>query len=110
MSTSKNSVHLVGFAGGEPEVREIGNSQKVARLSIAINESYRNSRGEQVDQTQWHRLVLWNKQAEKVQEMVHKGTEFSVEGRLSSGSYIAKDGSKRYITEVIVNDLQLIEK
>lgn len=110
MSTSKNSVHLVGFAGRDPEVRELGNNQKVARVSIAINESFRNGRGELVEQTQWHNLVLWNKQADKAQELVHKGTEFSVDGRLSSGSYIAKDGAKRYVTEVIVNDLQVVEK
>lgn len=110
MITVKNSVRLVGFAGSDPEVREIGNSQKVARVSIAINESYRNGRGEQVEQTQWHRLVMWNKQAEKAQELVRKGTQFVVDGRLSSGSYIAKDGTKKYVTEVVVEDLQLVEK
>lgn len=110
MTTVKNSVRLTGFAGSDPEVREVGNNQKVARVSIAVHEGYRNSQGEYVPQTQWHKLVLWNKQAEIAEQLLQKGTAFSVAGRLNSSSYTAKDGTKRYVTEVVVNELQLVEK
>ncbi|HEY1024655.1 MAG TPA: single-stranded DNA-binding protein [Sphingobacteriaceae bacterium] len=110
MTTQRNKVHLIGFAGSDPEVREVGNNQKVARVSIAVHEGYRNSQGEYVPQTQWHKLVLWNKQAEIAEQLVHKGTAFAIEGRLNSNSYTAKDGTKRYVTEVVVSELQLVER
>jgi single-strand DNA-binding protein len=105
MSNLRNSVRLMGHAGNDPEVKIINEKQKVARLSLATNESYRNSNGERVEQTQWHQLVFWNRQAELVEQYLEKGSELTVEGKLTSHSYVAKDGQKRYVTEVVVNEI-----
>lgn len=110
MSNLRNSVRLMGHAGNHPEVKIINEKQKVARISIATNESYRNVSGERVEQTQWHQLVFWNKQAEVAEKYLEKGSEFTVEGKLTSHSYVTKDGQKRYITEVVVNEIILGKK
>ena len=105
MSNLRNSVRLMGHAGNQPEVKIINEKQKVARIRIATNDSYRNANGERVEQTQWHQLVFWNKQAEFAEKYLEKGSEFTVEGKLTSHSYVAKDGQKRYVTEVVVNEI-----
>lgn len=110
MSNLRNSVRLMGHAGNQPEVKIINEKQKVARISIATNDSYRNASGERVEQTQWHQLVFWNKQAEFAEKYLAKGTEFAVEGKLTSHSYVAKDGQKRYVTEIVVNEIVLGKK
>lgn len=110
MSTLKNSVRLMGHVGNDPEVKVFGDDKKLARLRIATNEVYRNANNEKVEQTQWHQLVFWGKQADIVEKYIQKGKEISVEGKLTSHSYEAKDGTKRYVTEVVVNETVLIGK
>lgn len=110
MSNLRNSVRLMGHAGNQPEVRIINEKQKVARISIATKESYRNSNGERVEQTQWHQLVFWNKQADLAEKYLEKGSEITVEGKLTSHSYVAKDGQKKYVTEVVVNEIIFAKK
>lgn len=110
MSNLRNSVRLMGHAGTQPEVKIINEKQKVARIRIATNDSYRNAEGERVEQTQWHQLVFWNKQADIAEKYLEKGSEFTVEGKLTSHSYVAKDGQKRYVTEVVVNEIILGKK
>lgn len=107
MSNLRNSVRLSGFLGGAPEVRTTGTNKKVARLSLAINETRRNEHGERVKETQWHQLVLWEKQAELAERYLGKGSEVSIEGRLVNRFYTDKDGIKRYITEVVVSEILL---
>ena len=104
MNTLRNSVRLVGNLGMDPEVRAFDNNRKMARLSIAVNESYKNDKGEKVTDTQWHSLVMWGPQAKLAEDYLKKGDEVAVEGRLSSRSYTDKDGNKRYVTEVVVNE------
>ncbi len=108
MNTLKNKVHLVGNLGFDPEVREIARGRKVARLSVATNDSYRNASGERVTDTQWHTVVAWGQTAEMVERLLRKGSPVMLEGRLVHRSYEAKDGSKRYITEVVMNNFQLL--
>ena len=110
MSNLRNSVRLMGHAGNQPEVKVINAKQKVARIRIATNESYRDADGERVVQTQWHQLVFWNKQADIAEKYLEKGSEFTVEGKLTSHSYVGKDGHKRYVTEVVVNEIVLGKK
>jgi single-strand DNA-binding protein len=107
MTNPKNSVHLVGIAGNNPELKVVADNKKLVRLRIATHESYRNASGEKVEHTEWHSLVLWGKQAEIAEKFIQKGKEISIEGRLTSGSYIAKDGQKKYVTEVVVNEILL---
>lgn len=109
MSSLRNSVRLLGRIT-EPEVKKISEKKKVAKFSIATNESYRNDKGEKVEDTQWHNLVLWDGLANIAESYLHKGSEITVEGRLTSHSYVDKEGVKRYVTEIIVSELQMLGK
>jgi single-strand DNA-binding protein len=104
MNTLKNSVRLVGNLGMDPEVKSFDNNRKLAKIAIATNETYKNDKGEKVTDTQWHNLVLWGAQAKLAEDILSKGDEVAIEGRLASRSYVDKDGNKRYVTEVVVNE------
>ncbi|MCB0764028.1 MAG: single-stranded DNA-binding protein [Flavobacteriales bacterium] len=108
MNTLKNRVNLIGNLGFDPEVREVAKGRKVARLSLATNDSYRNAQGERVTDTQWHTIVAWGATADAVERMLRKGSPVALEGRLVHRSYETKDGTKRYVTEVVMNDFQLL--
>ncbi|MEO6852106.1 MAG: single-stranded DNA-binding protein [Mucilaginibacter sp.] len=104
MNTLKNSVRLVGNLGMDPEVKSFDNNRKLAKISIATNESYKNDKGEKITDTQWHNLILWGNQAKLAEDLLKKGDEIAIEGKLASRSYVDKDGNKKYITEVVVNE------
>jgi single-strand DNA-binding protein len=104
MNTLRNSVRLVGNLGMDPEVKSFDNNKKLARLSIATHESYKNDKGEKTTETQWHNVVLWNTQAKLAEDYLKKGDEIVIEGKLSSRSYTDKDGNKRFITEIVANE------
>jgi single-strand DNA-binding protein len=104
MSTLKNSVRLVGNLGTDPEVRNFDNNRKLVRLALATNESYKNDKGEKVTETQWHNIVIWGAQAKFAEEMLKKGDEVAIDGKLANRSYVDKDGNKRYITEIVANE------
>ena len=104
MNTLRNSVRLVGNLGMDPEVKSFDNNRKLARLSIAINESYKNDKGDKVTETQWHNLVFWDAKAKLAEDYLKKGDEVVIEGKLASRNYTDKDGNKRYVTEVVVNE------
>ncbi|WP_035653503.1 MULTISPECIES: single-stranded DNA-binding protein [unclassified Flavobacterium] len=106
----KNRVQLIGNVGGEPEIRTLETGKKVAHLTIATNDYYKNDKGEKVQQTEWHRVTAWGKVAEIIEKYVVKGKEIAVEGKLTHRSYDDKNGEKRYVTEVIVNDILLLSK
>lgn len=110
MSNLRNSVRLMGFLGNDPEVKTISEKKKVAKMSIATSDSYKNDKGEKVEETQWHNLVLWDRLANLAESYLHKGSEVCIEGKLSSHSYTDKEGIKRYMTEIIVSDLQMLGK
>lgn len=108
MSTLRNRVQLIGNVGNDPEVKTFEGGKKVANLTIATNESYRNEKGEKVEQTEWHRVVAWGKTAEIIEKYVTKGKEIAIDGKLTHRSYDDKNGEKRYITEVVVNEITLL--
>ena len=108
MSTIRNKVQLIGNVGREPEIVNLESGKKLAKFSVATNENYKNGNGERVTDTQWHNIVAWGKTAELVEKYVNKGKEVGVEGKLTSRSWDDKDGTKRYITEVICNELLLL--
>ena len=80
----------------------------MAKFSIATNETYKNAKGEKVENTQWHNVVAWEKTAEIVEKYLEKGKEVAIEGKLTSRSYDDKEGVKKYITEIIANEILLI--
>jgi single-strand DNA-binding protein len=104
MNTLRNSVRLVGNLGMDPEVKNLENNRKLARLSLATNESYKNDKGEKVTETQWHNLTLWGVQAKFAEDYLKKGDEIVVEGRIANRNYIDKDGNKRFACEIVVNE------
>jgi single-strand DNA-binding protein len=104
MNTLRNSVRLVGNLGMDPEIKSFDNNRKLARLSIATNESYKNDKGEKITETQWHSLVMWNAQAKLAEEYLKKGDEVAIEGKLATRNYTDKEGNKRYVTEIVVNE------
>ncbi|MDX1762504.1 MAG: single-stranded DNA-binding protein [Christiangramia sp.] len=108
MSTLRNTVQLIGHVGNDPEIVNLESGKKLAKFSVATNESYKNAKGEKITDTQWHNIVAWGKTAELVENYVPKGKEIGIEGKLTSRSYEDKDGNKRYITEVVCNELLLL--
>ena len=110
MNTLRNKVQLIGHVGNAPEVVTMESDKKLAKFSIATNETYKNNKGEKVTDTQWHNVVAWGKTAELIENYVPKGKEIGVEGKLTSRSYEDKEGIKRYITEVVCNEILLLGK
>jgi single-strand DNA-binding protein len=108
MYALRNKVQLIGNLGNAPDVRITENGKKWVRFSIATSQPYRNAQGEKITETQWHNLVAWGKIAEIVEKYLDKGREVAVEGRLVNRSYNDKDGNKKYITEIHVNEVLLL--
>ena len=110
MSTLRNKVQLIGNLGNNPEVITLESGKKLAKFSLATNEIYKDSSGEKQTNTEWHNLVAWGKTAEIVEKYLEKGKEVVVEGKLTSRSYETKEGEKRYVTEVVCNELLMLGK
>lgn len=108
MNALKNKVQLIGKLGNAPEVKQTQSGRKMAKFSIATNESYRNAQGEKITETQWHNLVAWGKMADVAEKYLSKGKDVAIEGKLINRNYIDKDGRKRYFTEILVNECMLI--
>ena len=104
----RNKVTLIGHTGKEVEVFSFENGNKKAAVSIATSDFYTNSSGEKVEETQWHNIVAYGKLAEIMEKYVPKGKEIAVEGKLIYRSYDDKDGVKRNITEIRVEELLLL--
>jgi len=110
MSTLRNKVQLIGNLGNDPEIVNLDSGKKLAKFSIATNETYKNNKGERVTDTQWHNVVAWGKTAKVIENYVTKGKEVAIEGKLTSRSYETKQGEKRYLTEIVCNELLLLGK
>ncbi|WP_411029648.1 single-stranded DNA-binding protein [Spongiimicrobium sp. 3-5] len=110
MNALRNKVQLIGNLGNDPEIIDLENGGKLAKFSVATNETYKNAKGEKVTDTQWHNVVVWGKTAEIVESYLTKGREVALEGKLTNRSYETKEGEKRYITEIKCNELLLLGK
>jgi single-strand DNA-binding protein len=108
MYALKNKVQLIGNLGGKPEVKNTENGKKLATFNLATSESYRNAKGEKISETQWHRIVAWGKVADIAEKYLDKGKEVAIEGKLVNRSYTDKEGNKKYITEVQINELLML--
>jgi single-strand DNA-binding protein len=108
MYALRNKVQLIGNLGNKPEIRAMDNGKKLARFSMATNEVYRTQKGDKVTETQWHNLIAWGKLAELAEKHLDKGTEVAIEGKLVNRNYTGKDGIKKYITEVHINEILLL--
>ena len=110
MNSLRNKVQLIGNLGNDPEITTLESGKKLAKFSLATNESYKDASGQKVDNVQWHNLVAWNKTADIIEKYVTKGKEVAIEGKLTSRSYETKEGEKRYVTEVVVSELLMFGK
>lgn len=109
MSSIKNYVHLLGNIGDDPKVTEFEGGKKVARFSLATNETYKDSKGEKQQVTDWHTIVAWGKTAEIVERYASKGKQIAVSDKLKSRTYTEpKEGNERYVTEVVANEIFLM--
>lgn len=109
MNALRNKVQLIGNLGQDPEIVTLESGTKLAKFTIATNESYRNDKGEKVKDTQWHNVVAWGKVAEIVETFLAKGKQVAVEGKLVHRSYETKEGEKRYFTEIKCNELLMLD-
>ncbi|MDC6350342.1 single-stranded DNA-binding protein [Zeaxanthinibacter sp. PT1] len=110
MNALRNKVVLIGNLGQDPEIVALENGSKLAKFSVATNESYKNGKGEKVTDTQWHQVLAWGKTAEIVENYLHKGSEVAVQGKLMHRTYETKEGVKRYVTEVRCSELLMLGK
>ncbi|MBN3583463.1 single-stranded DNA-binding protein [Algoriphagus aestuarii] len=108
MNTLRNKVQLIGRLGSKVEIKNLDGGKTLGKVAIATNEYYKNQKGERVEETTWHNLVAWGKQAELLDKYTDKGSEIAIEGKLSNRSYEDKDGNKRYISDVIVQNILLM--
>jgi single-strand DNA-binding protein len=108
MKSLRNSVQLIGHLGKDPEVKSFDSGNKLASFSIATTDKYKNAKGEKIEDTQWHNIVIWGKLAEVAEKYLKKGAEVCVEGKLVHRTYETSAGEKRYITEINVNDMLMI--
>ena len=110
MNTLKNSVHLIGHLGQDPEIVNLDTGKKIAKFSLATSDSYKNVKGEKVEDTQWHNIVAWGKTADLVENYLLKGKQVAIEGKLTHRRYENKEGEKRYFAEIICNELLMLSK
>jgi len=108
MRNLRNKVQLIGNVGNDPKIQETNNGNKFVKLSIATNNSYKNKDGKKVKDTQWHPVVFWGKTAEIAEKHVVKGREIYIEGTLNHRSYENDNGEKKYVYEIVSNDLLLL--
>lgn len=104
MSTIKNRVQLIGFLGGDPEIINLENDKKIAKFSLATNESYKDGQGKKVAITQWHNVVCWNGLANLAEDILSKGKSISLSGSLNYKTYENKEGNKVKETEIVADE------
>ena len=109
MARSYNKVTLIGNLGQDPEVRTTPNGTQVCTLSIATTERYKDRNGEWQESTDWHNLVLWDRLAEIAGQYLKKGSRIFAEGRIKYRSYEGNDGVKRYVTDIVAQNIIMLD-
>jgi single-strand DNA-binding protein len=107
---SVNKVILVGNVGKDPEVRYLDNNVAVAKFPLATSESYKNRDGERVKNTEWHNVVLWRGLAEVAEKYLKTGSLVYIEGKIRTRQWDDKEGVKRYTTEIVGDNMQMLGK
>ncbi|MCP4123576.1 MAG: single-stranded DNA-binding protein [Bacteroidetes bacterium] len=106
----RNQVQLIGNLGKDPEVKNLESGKIMATLNMATHEFYTDAKGERVEKTEWHQVVAWGNTAKVVEKYLRKGSEVAIQGKLIHRSYENKEGQKKYVTEVVANELVLLGK
>jgi len=110
MNALRNSVRLIGYLGDNPKIRKFDGEKSVANFTIATNENFRDHDGNKKSETTWHKLVAWGRQADVASKYLKKGTEVAIEGKLTNHSYEDKNGETHFVTEIVVNDILVLDK
>tara|TARA_R110002050_G_scaffold221792_2_gene357652 strand:- start:4616 stop:4957 length:342 start_codon:yes stop_codon:yes gene_type:complete len=110
MNNLKNRVQLIGFIGQAPEIKTLDNGNKLAKFSLATNETYKTKEGKKVDNTQWHNVTAWGTTATLIEKYLTKGQEVAMEGKLQNRKYDDKNGVTHYVTDIVANEIQFIGK
>ena len=105
---SVNKVILVGRLGRDPETRYTGSGQAVCNFSLATDESYKSRSGERQKRTEWHKIVVWGKQAEIAQQYLKKGAQIYLEGRIQSREWTDKENQKRTSFEIVATNFRML--
>jgi len=103
MTTLRNRIQLVGNLGMNPEIVNFENGKKIAKFTLATNETFNMGNGKTKTETHWHNVVAWGKQAEIAEEHLKKGKEIALEGRLTYRQYEDKNKQTKYITEIVLS-------
>lgn len=103
-----NKVMIIGRLGQDPEVRYTPGGQAVANFSVATSENWTDKGGQKQERTEWHRIVVWGRLAELCKDYLKKGKQVYIDGRLQTRNWDDKDGKKRYVTEIIANNVQFL--
>jgi single-strand DNA-binding protein len=109
MNALRNRVQLIGNLGQDPEMKTLESGKKVVKFTLATNESFKNADGQKVEETTWHNIVAWNGLAEIASKFLKKGKEVAVDGKIVYRNYEDKKGVTKYITEIVLNDLLLLQ-
>ena len=104
-----NKIQIIGRLGQDPETRSTQNNTTVTNLSVATSERYKNKNGEQVENTEWHRVVAWDRLGEVCRDYLEKGSLVYIEGRVQTRDYEDKDGVKRYVTGIIAREMKMLD-
>jgi len=110
MNTLRNTVQLIGNLGQKPEIITLESGKKLAKFSLATNETFKNAKGEKQTKTEWHNVIAWGKTAEIAEMFLDKGREIALRGKITYNSYDDKDGIKRYKTEIVANEIMMFGK
>ena len=108
MNNLRNRVQLIGRLGRDPEIIKLESGKQLGKFSLATSEYYTDKEGKRIEDTQWHNLVTWGKQAEFAEKLLKKGKEVVVEGKLVTRNYDDKEGNKRFTTEIVVSEFLLV--
>ncbi|RDK88377.1 single-stranded DNA-binding protein [Marinirhabdus gelatinilytica] len=110
MNALRNKVQLIGRLGQDPEIVTFKDGNKMAKFSMATDDSYKDKDGNKVERAYWHNVIVHGGLVNVVENYVVKGQEIAIEGKLTNRSWEDKDGNKRYVTEVLCNELLMLSK
>jgi single-strand DNA-binding protein len=108
MNSLKNNIQLIGRLGKDPEIIHLTSGKTLAKVSVATNEYYRDAKGEKQSSTSWHNCIAWGKTAQIMENLLKKGKEVAIRGKLTYNHFEDKNGIKRYLPQVVVNEFVLI--
>ena len=108
-SKGVNKAVILGNVGNDPELRFMSNGKAVANFTVATSEQWKDQQGQKQERTEWHRMVAYDKLAEIIGQYVKKGSKLYLEGKLQTREWTDQQGQKKYTTEIIVNEMQMLD-